>query len=198
MNIAIDLDGVCADFVKRFLEFTNIRYNHTDHPDMLEYWDWWKSKDIQITEQEWMDAFEEFTRYRKWQSIEVIQGAVDALCILNTWGFNIYYLTDRPKEARRATLKFLLKNGFPIDSVIFAKSRDKCRVAKSLDIEIGVDDKPDTVQSYHDAGIQPILIDCFHNRKYDFKPDSWEPPRFTSLVECLPFFEKWALEHKQK
>lgn len=80
MNIAIDFDGVCADFVSRFLQYTNLRYGHDDHPNQLEFWDWWDSEKIILSREEWLEAFEEFSCYRMWQSIPVLDGAVDSLC----------------------------------------------------------------------------------------------------------------------
>jgi len=163
MNIAIDLDGVVFDFVGGFLKYFNSRYNMKIEKNWINKWDWHKCYDFSITKEQFDIAFKEFTEFRMWTDLNIFPEARDALCSLAGQGNQIFYLTDRPKDARRATLKAILSNGLPIDSIIFTSFLNKADVAKQLDIKIAIDDKIETIESYYKASICSVKM----NRPYN-------------------------------
>ena len=166
MRIAIDLDNTVYKFTEEFLKYTNVRFNHTDDPANVDRWEFWESPNMQIGKNEFDVAFKEFTEQKAWHEIPLFDDAKFALCALSSLGHQLYYMTDRPKDARRATLKSLLSNGLPIDSVIFLSYKEKPSVAKQLGIEIAIDDKIETIEGYKEVGIIPVFKEATHNIEY--------------------------------
>lgn len=183
MKIAIDLDGVCCRFDKGFLEYMNLRLNLKKPvtTEQITTWNWWELG-FGFTQEQWITCFNEFTNNRMWQALDVYPYVTSSLCSLSQQGHEIYYLTDRPKEARRATLKFILQNGLPVDGVIFTKN--KTTIAVTLGISVGIDDKVETVEAYYDAGINSVL------RKH---PYNKETKRFTKEVNNMREFHDYIL-----
>lgn len=170
-KIAVDLDGVCCNFIDGFLRYMNVRLNL--YPKIthnhITTWNWWELN-LGFTEYEWNVCFQEFTENRMWQSLDIFDDVMPSLCSLSEEGHEIYYLTDRPRKARRSTLKFLLHNGLPVDGIIFTKK--KIPIAKSLGITIAIDDKTETVEEYYDAGIIAVLRNHLYNtntNRYNMK-----------------------------
>jgi uncharacterized HAD superfamily protein len=166
MRIAVDLDNTIFDFCGEFLRFSNIRFSHDDKICDIDRWDFWNSPNIKLTKDEFDKGFMEFTENKCWHAIPIFPDAKFALCSLSSMGHSIYYMTDRPKNARRATLKALLGNGLPIDSVLFIGFEDKASVAKQLKIDIAIDDKPETIELFRKAGIVPVIRRIEHNFSY--------------------------------
>lgn len=188
MKIAIDLDGVCCRFDEGFLEYMNLRLNLKNpiKKEQITTWNWWELE-LGITKEQWVDCFNEFTNNRMWQALKVYPDVTAALCSLSQQGHELYYLTDRPKEARRATLKFLLQNGLPIDGIIFTKN--KITIAVTLGITVAIDDKIETVEAYYDAGIKSVL------RRHPYNTTT---KRFTKEVNGMREFHDYILSLEEK
>lgn len=165
MKVAVDLDGVIANFDKRFLEFTNVHFDRENDPKDIDKWEYWHCEKIDFSEDDFFKGLELFTSYKVWQSIEPYPNAVDAICCLNSMA-DIYYVTARPKNSERTTLKFLINNGFPMGrGILFCyDSKDKANIAKNLKIDIAIDDKIETIYDYDQSGIKTILRSHKHNK----------------------------------
>jgi uncharacterized HAD superfamily protein len=182
MNIAVDLDGVCFRFSKKILEYCSLKYGyHVSEKDITK-WNWWEIPDFPLTEENFLEAFEEFNKNRMWQSLEIYEDVQMSLCVLGK-EHSIHYLTDRPRTARRATLKALLKHGLPIDSVVFCASYSKVKVAEALDIRVAIDDKPSTIEEYSKSEIvTPVVRSQPYNEEI-----GCDIARVSSMTEFVEF-----------
>lgn len=166
MYLGIDLDEVCCKFVDGFLSYYNVRHGTSISLPQITKWNWWDIPEIKMSKEDFDKTFEEFTRCRMFQDLDIYPDTKFALCALAEEGHHICYLTSRPKDARRATLKFILHNGLPVDSVIFCDSGDKPHIAKSMGIAVAIDDKPDTIEAYLKIGITGVLMARPHNHEF--------------------------------
>ncbi len=164
MKIAVDLDGVCYKFTKGFSDYLRVRL---DNPgiteDKITKWNWWEIEEFGITQEEWLRCFDEFTRHRMWQGLELFPEAKEALVSLYEQGGEIYYITARPRESRRSTVKAILSDGLPFDGITFAKN--KAEIAVALDAKYAIDDSLRNMFDYCGHGaIRCILIDRLYNK----------------------------------
>jgi hypothetical protein len=77
------------------------------------------------------------------------------------------YITHRP-VCKELTELWLEKNGFPLKPVFQVNSRaEKLEVAKTMELDIFVDDNYDTYMMMNRGGICCYLYDALHNRRHD-------------------------------
>jgi len=77
------------------------------------------------------------------------------------------YITHRPVR-QEITEMWLKANGFPLKPVFQVKSREeKLQVAKSMKLDIFVDDNFDTYTMMNRGGICGYLYDALHNQRHD-------------------------------
>jgi hypothetical protein len=184
MNVIVDLDEVCYKFVEGYLKYYNVKHGTNIEKKQITKWNWWEIDGIGMTKEKFYATFDEFNRNKMWQGLEVYEDATCALCAIAEDGHNIYYMTDRPRDARRATLKTLIHNGLPVDSVIFARGHDKANIAKVIKADIAIDDKASTIQNYIDLDITAVIRNQPQNRDHVFSVnDSLKLLRCDSLTE---------------
>lgn len=171
MIIGVDLDGVCCDFCGGFSSYLNDKYNLNITEDKITSWHWWEIEEFNLTKEMWLESFSEFTNFKMWQDLEIFPHVKNVLCALSK-KHEIYYLTDRPNESRRSTLKFILKNGLPVDSIFFCDSSKKSLIAKTLSIDVTIDDKPSTIIDYKKNNIKTIIkhMPCNANLQFEDIP----------------------------
>lgn len=163
MKIGFDIDGVIADFTNTFLPFhdtMHCKQNNVDH------WDRWmleECENMDVSSYSFMSAFTAFNDYRMWQAVKPIPYAKETLCILESMGAKISYITARPNGSERATLKFILQNGFPITDILFRRDKEKSVVAKQLGFDLVIEDKPETLVAYKEAEIDTIAVRYKYN-----------------------------------
>lgn len=195
MKIAVDIDGVLADWISAFLNFSNVVYGYNDKPEDVEDWKMWECERISLSQKKFSDAFAAFNEQRRWQSIKPIEGAVETMCALDNAGHTIYYITARPKGSERATAKFLLKNGFPLSGgLIFSDSGEKANIAERLGIDIGIDDKQSTICEYYKKNITTILINATYNWNLSWEVEEKANFIVDFLPECVKIIERLESE----
>jgi uncharacterized HAD superfamily protein len=200
LTLGVDLDEVCCDFVTGFLKYYNVRWRVSPPitKSMINDWYWWNIPEIrgEMTEERWKQAFQEFTRARMWQGLDIFPGVQQSLYALFEDGHHICYLTDRPKDARRSTLKFLLHHGLPVDSIVFSNGSSKAKIAKAMGVDIAIDDKPKTLLRYREAGIIPVIMLRGHNAKFSMM--NKDIKSVSDLVEFYGFVKDYAQECIEK
>jgi len=155
MRIAVDLDNVVFEWTDAFINYTNIRFGHTDKNCEIKQWDFYNQDNIQLNEDEFNTAFDDFSRYRMWQGLTLTPGAREALCAIDSMGHQIFYLTSRPRSESMATVKSIIHNGLPFHGILFLD--EKADIAKALNISMGIDDNPIQLENYMKNGIYPVL-----------------------------------------
>lgn len=146
-NIALDIDGVLANFNKSFAELMGMEYDNATN--------WRYSYKI--------DEYFEKLDYKFWIDIPPHIDS-KSLCFEPKC-----YITHRRSEAaRKATPDWLEMHGFPCVPILFVdEARDKSSFAKENEIDVIVDDKFKNFYRLNNDGILCFLQDRPWNTKYN-------------------------------
>lgn len=171
MRIGCDLDDVVYDFIPHFLEYTNMRFGHKDQAMFVDNWNWWECNNIDLKFEEFLQAMDEFTEAGLWADQLLYPDVFMGLKVLKQLGCDIIYMTCRPPAARPQTIECLTNHDLPIDGLIFCDHKEKWSIANSLNINITIEDKIDTVVDYAENHI-PVCL-----RKQPHNAAKWEDIR---------------------
>lgn len=160
MRIAMDLDGVCFDFVEAFRQFC-LKHKIGD-PEMVArpalQWDFF-TNDWGISREEFEDAI--WVAIGNWDLYArpdfVFPGVVAGMHHLKELGHTLSIITDRSRFgpsglAAAQTFQWLEDEGIPYDTVTFAQHKGEV-----LQADIAFDDATHHWQSYRDAGVICVL-----------------------------------------
>ena len=168
MKIGIDIDGVIANFIKKFLEFYNRKTGNsfsTENWVTYNFWDF-----MSITKEEGKKLMEEFYSLEDFDEIPLIEGSKEAIPELAKQN-QIYIITARPLRWGEKTKKFFDKH-FPGKQINLIHSRDendktiyKREICKNLGVTILIEDHADIALQCAERGVRVFLFDCLYNQK---------------------------------
>ena len=167
LKIGIDIDGVIADYVKKFLEFYNkkTRSNFTSK-DWVTYnfWDF-----IPMTKEEGKVLMDEFYSLEDFDEIPLIEGSKEAIDRLAKQN-QIYIITARPLRWNEKTNNFF-KRHFPGKQIELIHSRDKedntiykREICESHGIRILVEDHGSIALQCAERGVLVFLLNLPYNK----------------------------------
>jgi hypothetical protein len=173
VNVGVDLDGVCTNFVKKFSTFANEMYGSQCHIledlDAVKHWDWHRWYPIKKADEDaiWKKIVE--TR-DFWTSLEVFNRGqweyfIDKIGKANN--INVYFITTRSEtigmSATRQSAIWLMNNGWKYPFVIKTKQKEK--FIENLNIEYFIDDKAENLISVkqHNPTCKVYAQDALYN-----------------------------------
>ena len=173
INIGVDLDGVCANFAKKFSEFANEMYGKRcyiiEDPSTIKHWNWHKWYQIQKAEEG--EVWEKIVNTPDfWTSLEVLnlsQWEYFLDKIGNANNINVYFITDRAEtvgiSATKQSALWLLKHKWKYPYVI--KTAEKAKFVEMLNIEYFIDDKAENLISIkeHNPNCKMYAQDALYN-----------------------------------
>lgn len=118
-----------------------------------------------------------------------LPGAVEALNILASSGLEICYVTARPKQAKKITLEWLKRWGFPSGWMLMTKSKDS--VARGLRLDLMIEDAPLEIERLRRAGVNVVVYrQPYNNGIFTWKKGLEKPcpihfPGWSAL-RCVP------------
>ena len=139
MKIAIDIDDVLAAFTP---------YSHTFFGKELSKCDYWSVEEMdKILGKGWFsDKISKEVDF--WKDIPILSNP-------ETIDFEFeYYISSFPIERYDERVWWLIKNNFPSKYLIH--SMDKLKVCKELEVEMLIDDKPETVRKFRENGLKAL------------------------------------------
>jgi uncharacterized HAD superfamily protein len=161
MDIAVDIDGVIAEFVGPLYAKTHKRYNVDLPPSML--YGHRVSSVLGVPYQELKDlVFPTIV-----EDLPLIPQAKDTLTQLWQDGHRIHIITARPIEQTRVTEKWLAKHNIPYHNLRFLKSGTKCNV--NLHVDVVIEDDLYEAMSWHPRLENIILYDQPWNQSFNLK-----------------------------
>lgn len=172
MKIGIDIDGVIADFVKKFLEFYNKKTGNnfsTENWVTYNFWDF-----IPITKEEGKKLMDEFYSLEDFDEIPLIEGSKEAIHELSKQN-QIYIITARPLRWGEKTKKFFDKH-FSGKQINLIHSRDKedktvykREICNNWGINLLIEDCGDIALQCAERGIQVFLLNSLYNQNISHK-----------------------------
>lgn len=159
---AIDVDGVLADFV---LDFTLIANKKFGTPVIgthsQQKWNMnWIGLDGDQHAQVWEEINASPYFWMKLKSLCTPEelSALDTLC--HDPDSAVHFITSRcGVDPEGQTFDWLRSFGVCAEAVHVVNSpEDKPELAKAFGVTVAIDDKPETVAGYHDAGIENVFL----------------------------------------
>lgn len=177
-HIAVDQDDVILDLcggLRRTIQ--------TEYGVELPEFDRWHIDEIlfPVIGQPWMKWFR--TRAWLWGTFPAIEGAIGTLDLLRRDGHYLELVTSKPTWAEASVYQWLGKWHAPFQRVTIVGPED--RKVDFTNAELLIDDKPDNVQQFVDAGRRAILFSQPHNRTFT-DPRIQRVANWKEVREALP------------
>lgn len=116
MKIGVDIDGVVANFTKKYMEFYKNKINNNIKYEDLTHYNVWKFFDL--SEEEYYSMVHTFYESEEFEDMDLIKGVIEAISELSK-NNEIIFITSRPEKIRIKTEKFLSKSFKNIDFTVF-------------------------------------------------------------------------------
>lgn len=161
LKIGVDLDGVTADLFKDMIKILNKKTGkNLTMADVTQY-------DVTglwgIGRQTLEESFAEVD----WVNLDLLPGAAQNLQALKRLDYELHILTYRvwKKGIHRETIDWVKKHEIPFDSIHFSK--DKLPLARSLGLDVMIEDAPHYAEEFNQARIPLILMNRPYNQGVD-------------------------------
>lgn len=160
LRIGVDLDGVCYNFTKKFVEAAHQKgFDLSDTPDC---WNWFESCNMTREQFEDVMHFSVDDMQLFWRG-DVLDNAADHISALKDTGHEIHIVTHRTSgylySSEQATEYWLDTKGFRYDSLTFSKDKT---VVKT---DVFIEDNLDNYDALEAAGCEPYLVNRSYNQE---------------------------------
>lgn len=193
LNIAIDLDGVVANFSLKFSEVCRKVFGDhlplVDKDSMILDWDWhkWYPLTKEEVSQVWKHLMTKEDNF--WETLPILnQNDWESIKELQYHDhINVYFITARAtspgKTVTKQSINWLKNNGWENPQVI--KTDDKEHFIKHLNIKFFVDDKKENCEAVkkENPNCNVYVFDTHYNRHLDASKNGMK--RIISLNEFL-------------
>ena len=170
LHVALDIDGVFADFNREICERITAKFNiPTPEGHALEWgWSSWISGLTDKMEKEVVDQFYAEGAWDRLHSYHEAEAEYERLNELFA-DHQFSFITSRPRRAHKDTVNWLISNGFTFARNVFhAEAGDrKGETARFLGVHIALDDYGPAVLNYQDNGIVGVLLSRPYNKGYE-------------------------------
>lgn len=155
LRVAIDLDGVLANSIARWIEIWNEnRYPKISYESVTK-WDFWK--DLGITQKEFEKIFREV--WMNWEEVEPMEeNLAEKIEMLGEFG-KIDVVTGRPMEDREFVVKWLDAHGISYSNLVIALKKKS-----EYPYDLFIDDSPLIAREVSSTGRLVFLRDQPWNR----------------------------------
>ena len=166
--IAVDIDGVLADYPKSFIKFieknTGKNLSHIKNVDYNLY-------DL-LSDEIGYDTIRKLKhQYRETgekRFIGVVEGAKEGMLKLKEFGFTIVLLSARPyKQYPRIfsdTIEWLKSNGFVYDAILWDEKKEEKIIQEFPKMKFIIEDNISCVNRVSREGYKSFLLDCTYNQ----------------------------------
>lgn len=112
---------------------------------------------------------------------EFINGSIKKLKEWSMLGFEVYIVTNRPMEIRKATIE-KFKNLLPITDIYFSNGSKK-EILKELNLDVWIDDAPHGILEAIELGIEKVYMVSNLETKYNWH--ILENPKINLVVDNI-------------
>lgn len=166
MKFGIDIDGTIKDTTSAAIEVFNrelkqdVKVEDSTHFYLDKVYGLTKEQGREV----WRKLEEEI--YELGLPLEHASNVLNELVQQN---HEVFFITARPDigNVREITIKWLKEHGFPYTGDnLMMNSRDKAKVAKSLEIDLFFEDAPDHLENLLENGVHTVIVDAPYNRQF--------------------------------
>ncbi len=184
IKIGIDLDEVVADFINKFLEFYNGKYEKNILKEDIKSYNLWENDFFGFDKQGAIQIVDEFYDSELFDEMELIQDATRVIRELSD-DFEIFIVTSRPLRFKEKTENFL-KNNQILYEIIYSNeihnangSKNKADICKELGVNILIDDNKDYAKNCAENNIKVFLLSKPWNSNHEkheniIKVENWQ------------------------
>lgn len=162
MVVGFDIDGVLYPWHERIWEW--YKDNHNEN---MTFKDFWRVPDGFIAKHEGTILVDNLVQIPFiYNNTIVNESVVNAVKRINNISTNIYYITARPTELKRATKKWLKTNGFPRpENLVFSDDfgDGKVTAVKRFGCNYYVEDRIGHALDISESGIPVFLVNQPYN-----------------------------------
>lgn len=178
MNVLVDVDGVCADFVSAFYLLARARNPQipavTTHTQTA--WYNWEGMSREEVKANWTFIKQSPTY---WASLHSLMSQADKRALLIaglTPGISLYFCTSRPGYNVKQQTEIWLKGEIPgfLPTILVAeRAHNKPAIAMALDINLSLEDN---AENAHEIGkvigaANSYILPRLYNRNFGLNPD---------------------------
>lgn len=167
MKIGIDLDDVIASFISEFVTLLNKKYGTPAIGTLPVDWEW---SNFGLTAQQIEEAWDDVGDiYNFWESLPVCEGVTRGTLKLLDRQHELFFITARVRtnggQVKNQSARWL-RDKFGIDNPQVIVSSKKGPIAKALELDFFVDDRPKNCIEVYSAinTCKCFLKDSSHNQ----------------------------------
>lgn len=171
MKIGIDIDEVVTEFMKHFLEYSNRRNGTSFSVDEIQKVHLWETP-VHDSKEESIREVMEFQLSPDFDNLDFVDGAREAIRKLGEKN-EIYFVTSRPPEIKKQTLKMLNRTfsnipfGVVFSGDIYGGARPKSEICADIGISLIIEDNAKYAKECADNGIKAFLLEKPWNRYFE-------------------------------
>lgn len=184
LKLAIDVDGVVANFVDSMLPHMNHLFGSEFKREDIICFEFWKA--FRLPKSEFSKFWVYMEEHDLWRSIAPMPKALEKLKLLDSSNVDFEYVTARPKKLEKITLEWLFERyEFPSKEIIFEQNKQV--LVKGYNFFI--DDKLEDCLAFAEmADVEHIFLfnapwnQCVNLPEKILRVDGWksiEPSMFT-------------------
>ena len=177
----LDLDGIVYDWQHVFADFLKKKIELEFDLRSITTWNWHEALDG-LTPKRFDKIFDEFTDKGLYRNLPLIPQARTGLDTIVKNGYEIHFITCRPKKAEKDSEASIKELGIPYASLSVA-SGSKGDAAKKLRLDVFFDDRPKYLQQLDDVGVKKLYL---MNKLYNIREDC----SFIRVSNWQEFIEK--------
>ena len=168
-RIGIDVDDVVVNFMKWFLDYSNLNLGTNYTLDQITNYHLWELG-IHKSKEESIKIVNDFQDSAHFNKIDFVEGSKEGIERISKFN-DIYFVTSRPEKLKRKTEDFFYSN-FPKNGYKFSFSgeihggKTKAEICKELNLKIMIEDNPSYALSCAKEGIETFLLSKYWNKDY--------------------------------
>lgn len=187
MKIGIDLDDCVAAFIGTFVTLLNTKYGTPPVGTLPIDWEW---SNFGLTQDQLEAAWTEVNQtYNFWETLEVCEGVTRGTLKVLDRAHELFFITARVKtngaNVKNQSARWL-RDKFGIDNPTVIVTYNKGPLAKALELDYFVDDRPkNCIEVYNatDYKCKVFLKNSSHNTNRNVEPCEWMMRSDSALVQ---------------
>lgn len=189
MLIAVDIDDVMAQSIKRWLELYRFEFDHGLYPEHITHWE--------IAEFTAPECGRNIYKYLDnidfYDDVEEVPGAIGSVCLLRELGHRVIFVTSTSVWDNGRKFQWLMNQGLLDGSresqKDYQENRDK---SNTLRADVLIDDFHKNLENFRG---HRILFDTYHNQNvpahhYDSRAHNWQ--EVVESVQRYEFMLTWS------